>query len=447
MAAKVSAPVTQTHAFLNPTLLPTNRLLPRILTSGGPISSSSDSSSSSCSSSPATTHVSADSWGGKSEVVDSKPSPRPPRRKKASRACGHCQKAHLTCDDGRPCFRCEKRGLATTCRDGVRKKAKYLSDYDDSLLVRPRPTKAASEEPIEAEEIKKIKEEPDEQDYSFGISWPDLDLLDGLDMFRWSATEGQTLVGGTPGITATNEAWEFERLDDWIERFESVGSLESASAVDNFRLSTARPHQEVSRAGDNGNRIEKWVERVERLIEIRKLTINITADDEWMIKRNLDRSLTELDRVIALSGTPTVVWNILGEILRVGDEFCMLTEWTREELIGRHIEQIFEPHSLNEYLSLIEKELFKNQHEEQAHEYHSIEKSQVTIKKKSSKLNAPKNSLGNSNQAMKLCAIRKSYGQQSIGCSFCFKIREDTFNCPSIVIGNFLPILSRNSYS
>ncbi|KAK9449888.1 uncharacterized protein V1518DRAFT_404969 [Limtongia smithiae] len=51
-----------------------------------------------------------------------------PKRKKASRACFHCQKAHLTCDDARPCQRCIKRGLSATCQDGVRKKAKYLHD-------------------------------------------------------------------------------------------------------------------------------------------------------------------------------------------------------------------------------------------------------------------------------------------------------------------------------
>nr|CAG8438667.1 3847_t:CDS:10 [Entrophospora candida] len=50
------------------------------------------------------------------------------RRKKATRACFYCQKAHLTCDDSRPCQRCIKRDLAATCTDGIRKKAKYLQD-------------------------------------------------------------------------------------------------------------------------------------------------------------------------------------------------------------------------------------------------------------------------------------------------------------------------------
>ncbi|KAG0044950.1 Transcriptional regulator of nonfermentable carbon utilization, partial [Gryganskiella cystojenkinii] len=48
------------------------------------------------------------------------------RKKKANRACSHCQKAHLTCDDSRPCQRCVKRDLAGSCADGIRKKAKYL---------------------------------------------------------------------------------------------------------------------------------------------------------------------------------------------------------------------------------------------------------------------------------------------------------------------------------
>ena len=84
-----------------------------------------------------------------------------PKKKKAARACFHCQKAHLTCDDctcifvsysricpvlmfrmfhvffislfslflaARPCQRCVKRGMSDKCTEGHRKKAKYLLD-------------------------------------------------------------------------------------------------------------------------------------------------------------------------------------------------------------------------------------------------------------------------------------------------------------------------------
>ncbi|KAG1059325.1 hypothetical protein G6F42_028359 [Rhizopus arrhizus] len=61
------------------------------------------------------------------------------RKKKAARACIHCQKAHLTCDDSRPCQRCIKRNLATTCTDGARKKAKYLQDIEDAATSSSSP--------------------------------------------------------------------------------------------------------------------------------------------------------------------------------------------------------------------------------------------------------------------------------------------------------------------
>lgn len=39
--------------------------------------------------------------------------------------------------------------------------------------------------------------------------------------------------------------------------------------------------------------------------------------------------------MISFSGTPTVVWRRTGEISCVGTEFCLLTEWTRDMLLGR----------------------------------------------------------------------------------------------------------------
>jgi hypothetical protein len=45
-------------------------------------------------------------------------------------------------------------------------------------------------------------------------------------------------------------------------------------------------------------------------------------------------TLQELSKLISYSGTPTVVWRRTGEICLVGPEFCMLTEWSKEELLG-----------------------------------------------------------------------------------------------------------------
>lgn len=45
--------------------------------------------------------------------------------------------------------------------------------------------------------------------------------------------------------------------------------------------------------------------------------------------------LQELDKLVSFSGTPTLAWRRTGEICLVGPEFCMLTGWEREELLGR----------------------------------------------------------------------------------------------------------------
>ncbi|KAI5966843.1 uncharacterized protein KGF55_000252 [Candida pseudojiufengensis] len=58
-----------------------------------------------------------------------------PKRKKTSRACNHCHKAHMTCDSGRPCKRCVQRGLDETCEDAPRKRKKYLDDVPNSSLA------------------------------------------------------------------------------------------------------------------------------------------------------------------------------------------------------------------------------------------------------------------------------------------------------------------------
>ena len=46
--------------------------------------------------------------------------------------------------------------------------------------------------------------------------------------------------------------------------------------------------------------------------------------------------LQELEKLISFSGTPTCVWRRTGEICLVGDEFCLLTEWSKDELLDPH---------------------------------------------------------------------------------------------------------------
>lgn len=67
--------------------------------------------------------------------------------------------------------------------------------------------------------------------------------------------------------------------------------------------------------------------------------------------------IQELEKLVSFSGTPTLAWRRTGEICLVGPEFCMLTGWEREELIGRkkyvyevriHVQVTARPHFLIE---------------------------------------------------------------------------------------------------
>lgn len=62
------------------------------------------------------------------------------------------------------------------------------------------------------------------------------------------------------------------------------------------------------------------------------------------VERTFQRTLVELNKLISFSGTPTVVWRRTGEICLVGTEFCLLTGWSRDELLGK--KYIFEVSSL-----------------------------------------------------------------------------------------------------
>ncbi|KAF8740803.1 hypothetical protein AX14_007176 [Amanita brunnescens Koide BX004] len=100
------------------------------------------------------------------DTAESATSPRKardgPKKKKANRACFHCQKAHLTCDDSRPCQRCIKRGIANNCTEGHRKKAKYLLDDDEleQLKRKSTSTSASASEPPPAPPASSLSADP-----------------------------------------------------------------------------------------------------------------------------------------------------------------------------------------------------------------------------------------------------------------------------------------------
>lgn len=138
------------------------------------------------------------------------------------------------------------------------------------------------------------------------------------------------------------------------------------------------------------------------------LQMPLSEEDEIFMEKSFQRTLIELDKLISYSGTPTVVWRRTGEICLVGAEFTVLTEWTKEDLLSgkKFIYELFENQSVVEYW-----EKFAS---------HAFEQSSQSV--------------------YTHCVLVKPDGQP-LPCAFCFSIRRDIFALPSVVIGQWLPLL------
>ncbi|KAG2106514.1 hypothetical protein BD769DRAFT_1503522 [Suillus cothurnatus] len=460
-----------------------------------------------------------------------------PKKKKANRACAHCQKAHLTCDDSRPCQRCVKRGIASTCTEGHRKKAKYLLDDDElQQLKKKGRVPESSSEPAPA--LQPTSEAFQSHDPLFNVSF-DPNFTFGseaanLEYSILSAILGNPSPpesGAAPSPSQQqqqqqqvsqplpNSAWSPEPLHAQPQYMQGApsnfgspfgdppqlsmpqsDSLSASQPSPTFlasypaplcrtsspapQYSYAQPQPQLSapyhplaphysrgvislgsssvmrtpsrdtrshsyesssrtspsptiQSGDHHStinvtapydytegyhflmkhlpsRFEKNdILRIVRALAIFRpsliaLQMPMTDEDEVFVEKCFQRSLLELEKLISYSGTPTVVWRRTGEICLVAPEFCMLTEWRLEDLVGKrkYIYELFENQSVVEYWENFASHAFEN-----------------TTK-----------------SVYSHCVLLKPSGAP-IPSTFCFSIRRDIFDLPSIVIGQWLPLL------
>ncbi|KAI0743477.1 hypothetical protein C8Q80DRAFT_841015 [Daedaleopsis nitida] len=490
-----------------------------------------------------------------------------PKKKKANRACFHCQKAHLTCDDSRPCQRCIKRGMADNCTEGHRKKAKYLLDEEElEALKRAKSSEGPSksnEPPAHSQPPPPTPPEPapPQQQYispdamypvysttgSYGVPAEAANLeysilsaiLGGspdsgsggspaaghatqpapgpsytpaqpscLSNASWPAepVQGQYPVGqsgyvapGAPGFgeqpqlaiqpsnttlppsggvaaeyIAGNGAGYHPAYPaqpdqpgqlaypDYTDRGQPQGPPQASTSAQRGGYQSppqsflVRPRRTPSSptmsrmAGwtpslstptvENAvqsvyNKVTKGYDymegyhflmkhmsrrfdkndilRIVRALAIVRpsfiaLQMPMSEEDEVFVEKCFQRSLIELDKLVSFSGTPTVAWRRTGEICLVGPEFCMLTGWEREELVGRrkYIYELFENQSVVEYW-----ENFAN---------HAFENTTQSV--------------------YSHCVLLKPSGAP-VPCTFCFSIRRDIMDLPSLVIGQWLPLI------
>ncbi|KAL8280871.1 hypothetical protein RQP46_006875 [Phenoliferia psychrophenolica] len=488
------------------------------------------------------------------------------KKKKAGRACGACQKAHLTCDDARPCARCVKKGCSDQCQDGARKKAKYLQEIPDELLERRPPTVAATVEDDDPNPVDEPDDSPSNNGFdtmmqvetsqpfsfdampyydnnsfanefgseaanleyailsnmlnnngfqldaaSYGLPNDDPRLngggngastmlgmgsplpgdtlgLQGMDRVPVASTSASVGSGGagsnalanyTSGLfdskrpggadsTATSpvqgpisyggNVMSPPRLQDTARNLfpatlkpdlsslrstsevsahadhnggasgsgannagESTSGLESQATkimtAEEVYRSVTKPYPYAQSYHYLVRHLKKRFEKNDILRIIRALAtfrpslialqMPLTEEDEVFVERTFQRTLVELNKLISFSGTPTVVWRRTGEICLVGNEFCLLTGWSRDELIGKkYIFELFDTSSVVEYYESFAKHAFES----------------------------------TSSSIMTQCVILGP-GGRPVPCAFCFSVRRDLFSCPFIVVGSFLPIM------
>ncbi|KAF0534979.1 putative pas domain protein [Gigaspora margarita] len=139
------------------------------------------------------------------------------------------------------------------------------------------------------------------------------------------------------------------------------------------------------------------------------LIMNLTEEDLIFMEKCFQRTILEFEKLISFSGTPTVVWRRTGEIALVGKEFLLLTQWTKDQLLGKttYIYEVMDNQSAVEYWEKFAAHAFDNSRQ----------------------------------SVMTTCILMRPSGLP-VPCAFCFTIKRDIFDIPLAIVGNFLPILS-----
>lgn len=138
-------------------------------------------------------------------------------------------------------------------------------------------------------------------------------------------------------------------------------------------------------------------------------TCNLKEDDLIFMEQCFQRTLLEYDNYISISGTPTLVWRRTGQIAYVGNEFCILTGWSKKQLLDKvsFLVELLDDNSCLEYFKLFNKIAFGD--------FRGASMSECTI---------------------------VSPEKKQIRCRCIMTLKRDVFGIPMMIIGNFLPILS-----
>lgn len=139
-------------------------------------------------------------------------------------------------------------------------------------------------------------------------------------------------------------------------------------------------------------------------------TNSLKEHDLIFMEQCFQRTLLTYDNLIRVSGTPTIVWRRTGEIAYVGNEFCILTGWKKEELLlpeKKFIVELLDDNSVLEYFQLFLKIAFGD-------------------------------FLG---ATMAACTLLTPRAGVKIKATCTWTLKRDVFGIPMMIIGSFLPVI------
>jgi len=202
-------------------------------------------------------------------------------------------------------------------------------------------------------------------------------------------------------------------------------------------------------------------------------TQTLKADDLLFMEKCFQRTLWEYERFIQNCGTPTLVCRRTGEVVGVGKEFCMLTGWEKQVLLGEKANRNtnvpvngevvnFQPPSVDEYglggvnvatgggagsglggmkkpvflAELLDDESVVEFYEQFARLAFGDARGAVMTTCKVLKYRAEKDD-------SKKDGVREARGMDGLGakdgkveCAFCWTIKRDVFDIPMLIVAN-----------
>ncbi|VVT43491.1 uncharacterized protein SAPINGB_P000010 [Magnusiomyces paraingens] len=140
-------------------------------------------------------------------------------------------------------------------------------------------------------------------------------------------------------------------------------------------------------------------------------TKTLQEDDLIFMEKSFQRTLLEFNKYILSSGTPTIICRRTGQIAAVGSEFCLLTEWSYEDLVSpngdtKFIIELMDDDSVMKYFEVFTKLAFGD--------------SRGVI--------------------MTDCTLLNPSGKK-IKTACTWTVKRDVFDIPMMIVTNFLPIL------